>query len=119
MTITELQTILQTEQNKKICVIIFTLIKCCEEKSRLLFNLQNIVANSFNEGSYLSNDIIVKIVDRACDKYLAGDNFVLYGNASDFTNVLYDTIKETLLDAIAALKNEDKNNTVLKKLVRY
>lgn len=80
-----------------------------EFTSKLLFNLQNIVANSFNEGSYLSNDIIVKIVDRACDKYLAGDNFVLYGNASDFTNVLYDTIKETLLDAIAALKNEDKN----------
>lgn len=80
-----------------------------EFTSRLLFNLQNIVANSFNEGSYLSNDIIAKIVDRACDKYLAGDNFVLYGNASDFTNVLYDTIKETLLDAIAALKNEDKN----------
>lgn len=80
-----------------------------EFTSRLLFNLQNIVVNSFNEGSYLSKDIIVKIVDRACDKYLAGDNFVLYGNASDFTNVLYDTIKETLLDAIAALKNEDKD----------
>ena len=80
-----------------------------EFTSRLLFNLQNIVVNSFNEGSYLSNDIIAKIVDRACDKYLAGDNFVLYGNASDFTNVLYDTIKETLLDAIAALKNENKN----------
>lgn len=80
-----------------------------EFTSKLLFNLQNIVVNSFNEGSYLSNDIIAKIVDRACDKYLAGDNFVLYGNASDFTNVLYDTIKETLLDAIAALKNENKN----------